>query len=52
MDPDDDHPLPTLGKGKEEVNILIAQQKADDSLLEVRKNADSLGTHIFMKKVC
>ena len=36
-----DHPLPTLGKGKEEVNMLIAQQKADDSLLEVRKNAES-----------
>ena len=36
-----DHPLLTLGKGKEKVNMMIAQQKADDSLLEVRKNAES-----------
>ena len=36
-----DHPISTLGKGKEEVNTLIAQQKADDSLMEARKNAES-----------
>ncbi len=36
-----DHPLPTLGKGKEEVNMMIAQQKADESLLEGRKNVES-----------
>ena len=36
-----DHPLPTLGKGSKEVNMMIAQQKADDSLLEARKNVES-----------
>ena len=36
-----DHPLPTLGKEKADVIMLIAQQKADDSLMEARKNAVS-----------
>ena len=56
-----ENPLPPLGKGKEEVNTLIAQQNADDSLLEARKMIACwkrgrmlrvVGTGIFMKKVC